>query len=150
TAELADIHLQVRPGSDAWLLAALLGVLVAEDLVDHSFLARASGVEPVLAVLRTGDVAAACARCGGSGELVRRAARAIGRARAFSSFEDLGVQMNRDSTLVSYLHRLLVFLTGSFGKPGTHFVPTTFAPIARGASEHVSPVVGAPIISGLV
>ena len=31
--------------------------------------------------------------------------------------------MNHDSTLVSYLHRLLVFLTGSFGKPGTHYVP---------------------------
>src|SRR5262249_23093152 len=30
SAEIADIHLQVKPGTDAWLLAALLGVLVQE------------------------------------------------------------------------------------------------------------------------
>src|SRR5262249_31515637 len=39
TAELADIHLQVRPGGDAWLLAAMLAILVEEDLVDRAFLA---------------------------------------------------------------------------------------------------------------
>ena len=35
TAAMADIHLQVRPGTDAWCLAALGAVLVQEDLVDH-------------------------------------------------------------------------------------------------------------------
>jgi anaerobic selenocysteine-containing dehydrogenase len=58
--------------------------------------------------------------------------------------------MNRDSTLVSYLHKLLVFLTGSFGKEGSHYVPTTLIQFATGASGKKSPVVGAPIISGLV
>jgi anaerobic selenocysteine-containing dehydrogenase len=38
TAAIADIHLRVRPGGDAWLLAALLAVMVQEDLVDHRFL----------------------------------------------------------------------------------------------------------------
>jgi anaerobic selenocysteine-containing dehydrogenase len=151
TAELADIHLQVRPGTDAWLLAALLGALVQEELIDRAFLARhAEGLEPVVSVLRQIEVARACARCGLEEALVRRAARAIGRARSFSSFEDLGVQMNRASTLVSYLHRLLIALTGSIGRPGSHFLPTPLAPFVRGASDHSSPVAGAPIISGLV
>ena len=43
--------------------------------------------------------------------LVRRTARVLGGAKALSSFEDLGVQMNRSSTLVSYLHYLLIVLT---------------------------------------
>jgi anaerobic selenocysteine-containing dehydrogenase len=151
TAELADIHLQVRPGVDAFLLAALLGVLVDEDLIDHAFLAAHSvGLEPVLAALRGVPIAACCARSGVDEALVRRAARAIGKARAFASFEDLGVQMNRDSTLVSYLHRLLIALTGSFGKPGSHYLPNTLVPFMSGASGKLSPVVGAPIISGLV
>jgi hypothetical protein len=34
TAELADIHLRVRPGRDAWLLAALAAVLVDENLTN--------------------------------------------------------------------------------------------------------------------
>ncbi|HKA91237.1 MAG TPA: molybdopterin-dependent oxidoreductase [Haliangiales bacterium] len=151
TAELADIHLQVRPGGDAWLLAAMLAILVEEDLVDRAFLAaHVVGVEPVVAAIRAVSVAAACARAGVDEALVRRAARAIGGAAALASFEDLGVQMNRHSTLVSYLHHLLVVLTGSFGKKGTHYVPTTLVPFATGASGKTSPVAGAPIISGLV
>src|SRR6516162_1575002 len=39
SAELADIHLQVRPGSDAWLLVALLGIVLEEELVDREFVA---------------------------------------------------------------------------------------------------------------
>src|SRR6185503_11198098 len=67
TAELADIHLAVRPGMDAWLLAAILAILVEEDLLDHAFLATnvAPGeLEPVLAQLRAIPIAAACARAG--------------------------------------------------------------------------------------
>jgi anaerobic selenocysteine-containing dehydrogenase len=153
TAELADLHLPVRPGTDAWLLAALLGVLVEEDLVDHAFLAahsRPGDEELVLAALREVPIALACRRTGLEEALVRRAARAIGEAHALASFEDLGVQMNRNSTLVSYLHRLLVFLTGSLGRPGTHYVPTTLVDISAGSHGKKSPVVGAPIVSGLV
>src|SRR5262249_47758911 len=45
TAELADFHLQVRPGRDAWLLAALAAVLVEEQLTNVGWLAEhASGL----------------------------------------------------------------------------------------------------------
>ncbi len=37
---MADIHLRVRPGTDAWCLAALAAVLVQEDLCDEAFLAE--------------------------------------------------------------------------------------------------------------
>ncbi len=153
TADLADIHLAVRPGTDAWLLVALLAILVEEDLIDHPFLAvhaATAEIEPVLSVLRSVSIATACARTGLDEALVRKTARVIGQARAFSSFEDLGVQMNRESTLVSYLHRLLIILTGSVGKPGTHFIPTTMVDIGNGESKHVSPVAGARIVGGLV
>src|SRR3954470_1713895 len=40
TAELADIHLAVKPGTDAFLMAAILGVLVEDELVDRDFLAE--------------------------------------------------------------------------------------------------------------
>jgi anaerobic selenocysteine-containing dehydrogenase len=151
TADLADIHLQVRPGTDAWLLAALLAVLVEEELLDRAFLdAHAVGLEPVLQSLRAVPIAACAARTGIDEATLRRTARVIGRARAFASFEDLGVQMNHSSTLVSYLHRLLVALTGSLGKPGTHYFPTTLVPVFGGASGKTSPVVGARIIGGMV
>ena len=151
TAELADIHLQVRPGTDAFLLAALLAILLEEGLWNRAFLdAHAVEVAPVEAAVRAVPIAAFCARAGLDEVLVRRAARALGKARALASFEDLGVQMNRGSTLVSYLHRLLVATTGNFGKEGTAYVPTSIVAIAGGASKRTSPVVGAPIVGGLV
>ena len=38
TAELADLHLAVRPGADAFLLGAILARLVRRDAVDHDFI----------------------------------------------------------------------------------------------------------------
>lgn len=153
TAELADIHLAVRPGTDAWLLVALLGILIEENRIDRRFLeahGAAGEVEVVSAALGRFSIPAAIDRTGVDPELVRRAARAIGGARAFASFEDLGVQMNRHSTLVSYLHRLLILLTGSLGKPGTHYIPATLVDLTSGEAKRTSPVVGARMVGGLV
>jgi len=151
TAALADIHLQVRPGTDAWLLAAMGAILIEEDLIDHAFVAEhVVGVEPVLAVLRDVSVAQCCAKAGVDEALVRRAVRLIGRAKSVASFEDLGVQMNRHSTVVSYLHRILWLVTGNIGKKGTQYVPTTLIDMGGGQGKRRSPVVGARIVAGLV
>src|SRR5881396_1605217 len=56
TAQLADIHLQVRPGFDAHLLAAMLAILVRADLLDHAFLEdHAENHEAVIAAVRDID-----------------------------------------------------------------------------------------------
>ena len=153
TAAMADLHLAVAPGTDAWLLVALLGVLFESDRIDHRFVAAhvAPGeLDLVRATLAAHSIADACARCGVDEALVRRAAAAIAGARAFASFEDLGVQMNHHSTVVSYLHRVLIVVTGSLGKPGSHFIPTTLVDIADGEAKRTSPVAGARLVGGLV
>ncbi len=153
TAALADIHLQVRPGGDPWLMSALLAVLVETDRIDRAFLdahAREGDLARVLQAIGAIDIAAACDKAGVDEAQVRAAAAAIAGAKALSSMEDLGVQMSPGSTLVSYLHRLLVFFTGSVGKPGTHFVPNVLVDIASGAVKRKSPVAQAPLVGGLV
>lgn len=151
TAELADIHLAVRPGTDAWLLQALLGVILDERLVDEYWLTEHTiGFDAVRPALERVSIADACQRCGLDEALVRRAARVMAGADRLASFEDLGVQMNRHSTLVSYLHRLLWIVTGSFGKQGSQVVPSHIRALAGGRSARTTPVAGAPIISGLV
>ncbi len=151
TAAMADIHLQVKPGTDAWLLAAIAAVLVDEDLLDRSFVvARTAGSEAVIDALRAIPIELYCERAGVDAELVRDAARRIAAASSVASFEDLGVQMNRHSTLVSYLHRLVWLLTGNFGRPGTQYVPTPLVEIASGGADKRSPVAGARIIGGMV
>ena len=133
TAELADIHLQVKSGTDAWLLAAMLGVLVQEELIAGEWLAlHANGLGEVLPHFAELPIAKYCEACGVPEELVRKAARRIASAASVASFEDLGVQMNRHSTLVSYLHKLLMLLTGNFGKKGSAYIPTMMAPFTVG------------------
>jgi anaerobic selenocysteine-containing dehydrogenase len=154
TADLADIHLQVKPGGDAWLLAAMLGVLVQEDLLVRDWLAEHSdGLEAVLPHFRELPIGRYCEVAGVPEERVREATRRIARASSAAFFEDLGVQMNRHSTLVSYLHRLLCFGTGNFAKPGAAYVPATLQPLispSQRGSERTTPVTGARVISGLV
>jgi anaerobic selenocysteine-containing dehydrogenase len=152
TAELADIHLQLRPGTDAWLLAALAAVIVQEDLIARQWLQEhATGVDEVLAALRAVPVAAHAAIAGVPEALVRRTARRLAAARSVAAFEDLGTQMTRHSTLNSYLDNLLWLLTGNFAKPGGNNLPLPLIPLAGGTGKgEVSPVAKAPILAGLV
>ncbi|MGZ8813086.1 MAG: molybdopterin-dependent oxidoreductase [Mycobacterium sp.] len=152
TAKMADIHLRVRPGTDAWALAALAAVVVQEGLCDNAFLAEhVTGVEPVLDVLRTVDVGDYALRCGLDEELIRTAARRIGTAASVSVFEDLGVQQAPNSTLCSYLNKLLWILTGNFAKRGGQHLHSSFGPLFRHTRDvGRTPVTGAPIVGGLI
>jgi anaerobic selenocysteine-containing dehydrogenase len=152
TAKMADIHLRVRPGTDAWCLAALAAVLVQEDLCNESFLAEhVNGVDTVREVLRDVPVGDYAQRCGVDEALLRSAARRIGGADSVAVFEDLGIQQAPNSTLCSFLNKLLWILTGNFAKRGGQHLHSSFGPLFRHASEvGQTPVTGAPIIGGLV
>jgi len=152
TAELADFHLQLRPGTDAFCLAALLGVLVGEDLVDHAFLReRTHGYDPVADALRSVPVADYCERAGVDEAMLRAVARRIASAESVSILEDLGIQQAPHSTLSSYLEKLAYLLTGNFAKRGTPNLHTHFGKlIGASANERRTPVTGQRIITGLV
>jgi thiosulfate reductase / polysulfide reductase chain A len=52
-AEMADIHLQLRPGSDGALAYGMLNVIIAEELYDKDFVARwCSGFEELRAAVK--------------------------------------------------------------------------------------------------
>ena len=158
TAAMADFHLQVRSGRDAWLIAAMAAVLVDEGLVDRDWLGRhASGVESVLAALGDIPISRYCEISGVDETLVRAATRRIAAAASVAVFEDLGVQMNRHSTLVSYLEKLLWLLTGNLAIPGGQYAMSSLGNLLRmsraeldPSTAPVSPVVGAPLIGGLI
>jgi anaerobic selenocysteine-containing dehydrogenase len=150
TAKMSDFHLRVRPGTDAWCLAALAAILVQENLCDEAFLAEhVHGVETVRNALRDVPVADYAEHCGVDEELLRAAARCIGTAASVSVFEDLGIQQAPNSTLSSYLNKLLWILTGNFAKKGSQHLHSSFAPLFSTVSGR-TPVTGAPIIAGLV
>jgi formate dehydrogenase len=152
TAELADFHLRVKPGTDAFCLAAILAVLVAEDLLDHDFLrAHTANDAEIFAALRAVPIADYCARAGVAERTVRAVARRIAAAASVSIFEDLGIQQAPHSTLNSYLEKLIYLLTGNFAKPGAMNIHTRMAGLGGGKEGGAtSPVGGHRIITGLV
>jgi anaerobic selenocysteine-containing dehydrogenase len=150
TAKMSDFHLRVRPGTDAWCLAALAAILVQENLCDEVFLAEhVHGVDTVRDALNKVPVADYAQHCGVDEELLRAAARRIATAASVAVFEDLGIQQAPNSTLCSYLNKLLWILTGNFAKKGSQHLHSSFAPLFSTVSGR-TPVTGAPIIAGLV
>ncbi|MCB9592491.1 MAG: molybdopterin-dependent oxidoreductase [Sandaracinaceae bacterium] len=130
TAKLADVHLRVRPGTDAFLLAALLGVVAQEGLEARRFLdERTTGHDEVLAALREVPVEAFARRAGVPLEDVQRVARGLAAARAATVRADLGIQQSYHSTLNSYLEKLLFLVTGHFGRRGTNNLHTFLLPL---------------------
>lgn len=167
TAKMADYHLAVKPGTDAWCLAALSAILVQEELVATAWLAEhTTGYEAVKAAMKKIDIARYATVCGVEEALLRSAARRIASAKSVSMIEDLGVQMNVHSTLNSYLNRLVWLLTGNYAKVGANnaFVPLlnlsnssrsasktpgTGKPVAPRKWTH-SPVTNSKVIMGLI
>src|SRR6185437_10707129 len=100
-------------------------------------------------VLREVPVGDYAERCGVDEQLLRAAARRIAGADSVAVFEDLGVQQAPNSTVCSYLNKMLWILTGNFAKKGGQHLHSSFAPLF-GQFYGRTPVTGAPINAGLV
>ena len=152
TAEMADYHLRVRPGTDAFCLAAILGVMVQEDLIAHAYIRdRTQNGDELLVVLNEVPVTEYSNRSGLDESMVREVARRIARALSVSVYEDLGIEQSLHSTLNSYLEKLLFALTGNIGKPGAMNANANLVGLANGRlSARTSPVGGHRIIGGLI
>ena len=153
SAELADIHLRVRPGGDAWLLGAILKILVSEDLADHDYLAaRANRLDELETLLAGIDLAEWADKAGVPLDQIRHAARTMAEAESCAIFEDLGIQMAPHSTLNSWLEKLIFILTGNFGVKGGMNLHTAFGRLAGGGGggDRRTPVGNHRILGGLM
>jgi len=152
TAEMADYHLRVRPGTDAFCLAAILGVLAQEDLINPDYIRdRTQNSDELIEALNDVPVADYCGRAGVDETLIREVARRLARAASVSVYEDLGIEQSLHSTLNSYLEKLLFALTGNVGKRGAMNAGTSLTGMFGGAlSAQTSPVGGHRIIGGMI
>jgi anaerobic selenocysteine-containing dehydrogenase len=121
TAEMADLHLAVRPGADAFLLGAILATLVRRDAIDHEFITQhTAGFAEVKDALLLIPVDQWAKAADVPPEQIERCADMIAAAKAMTVRVELGIQQGVNSTLNSYLEKLLIMLTGSFGRKGTN------------------------------
>lgn len=136
TARAADVHLQLRPSTDAFLLAAMLAIIVRDGLHDRAFLAaRCTGFEAVEAELRAVPIEEYVRRADVPLEDVERVTRGFATARSACVRVDLGLQQSLHSTLNSYLEKLLFLVTGNLGKRGGNNFHSLFLPILGHTDE---------------
>jgi len=130
TTRGATRHLRVRPGTDAYLLLGMAATIVARGLADEEFVrAKTRDLDRLRDALAAVDVGAMAARCGIEPAALVDTAVGFAEADSAAIFYDLGVEQTPFSTLISYLIRVLLSLTGNVGRPGGNvFFETLLAP----------------------
>ncbi len=132
TAELADRHLPVRPGSDAALLFAIVHILFDEGLVDLGPLAdHVTGLDRVQAAAADFPPDAVAEHCGVDADEIRTLAREIAASPSAAVYGRIGTSTVEFGTLTSWLVDVVNILTGNLDRPG-------------GVMFASSPIAGAP------
>lgn len=133
---LADLHLQLTPGTDVALFNAVARVLIESGQTDPSFITEhTEGYEEARAAAMSLTVEAAAAVCGVPAADIRRAAELIGGARAFQSWWAMGLNQSAAGVDKNLALLNLSLLTGQIGKPGSGPFSLTGQPNAMGGRE---------------
>lgn len=151
-AEHADLHLQLRPGTDAYLLGAILSLIVRQGGEARAFLNdHTTGFDDVKAALLKVPVDDWIKVADVSRADVDAAVAMIIDAASMTVRVDVGLQQARNSTLNSYLGKLLFLLTGNFARKGCNGLHTWLQPMwGHSKATDVAPVTGQVKIAGLL
>ncbi|MGW1776992.1 molybdopterin-dependent oxidoreductase [Streptomyces sp. NPDC002104] len=121
TADLADEHLFVRPGTDSLLLFALVHTLLAEDLL--TLRVETEGLEELRAHARPFTPAAVAPVCGVPAGDIVRLARELAAAPAAAVYTRMGTSTADFGTLTQWLVDVVNTLTGNLDRPGGVMFP---------------------------
>src|SRR4051794_19532425 len=136
TAQEADEHLPIRPGTDALLLMALLHVVFAESL-DSLGAAEGmvDGLDEVRALAADFTPEAVAGATGLDAEAIRRTARDFATAPSAVAYGRIGTTTQAFGTTTSWLIDVLNTVTGNLDKPGGAMFPKPSAGLANTKGE---------------
>jgi ferredoxin-nitrate reductase len=136
TCSLANVHLQLNPGTDITLHHAIGRCLIEDAKVDIAFiLAHTECFDAYRNKVFERTVAEAAAICGVREQDIRLAASYIGNAKGFITMWTMGLNqsaigVNKNLSLIN-----LNLITGHIGKPGSGPFSLTGQPNAMGGRE---------------
>ena len=135
TAKIANLHIALRPGTDALLVKAMIAIILKEGWEKRDYLAGTCvGFEKIEGWFTSFDIHSALSICEVGYEEVHALCREMA-TRRWCFHTDLGTLMNRHSTVVSYLHMLLAALCGRLCVAGGDVIPGTVMPIGSHSDE---------------
>jgi formate dehydrogenase major subunit len=123
-ARYADVHLQLRPGTNVPLLNAIACAILEAGAQDDAVLReRVSGWEEFARFVRSWIPERAEAICGVAAERIRQAARLYATAKPAMCFHGLGLTEQTQGTETVMALVNLALITGNFGRPGSGLNP---------------------------
>lgn len=146
SAQMADLHVQLRPGSDPALLAFLVREVIAVG-GDHAYLEATTDPESLQRLteaVQPYDLELAAALCDVPVEVLSQLREIVLRQGRLSFQSGTGVSMGAGPNVAEWLGWALAAVTGSLDRPGG----TVFGPGVLRPQEH-RPVTG-PVLSGTV
>ncbi len=136
TCYMADIHLQIKPGSDVFLNHAIAKCLIDKGYADIDFINRyTDGFQELNELLNGMSLDFLADSCGVEIELITQTANIIGRSKGFITMWAMGLNqssigVNKNLSLLN-----LSIITGKIGKPGNGPFSLTGQPNAMGGRE---------------
>ncbi|MBW2286389.1 MAG: molybdopterin-dependent oxidoreductase [Deltaproteobacteria bacterium] len=118
-ARRADLHLQLKPGEDATLLAGMIKLIIERKLYDASYVAECvSGVDELLEAIEDFDLEYVAQRTQVPTEKIVQAAEMFAGARTGAAQSGTGLHMARHQNLATQLVMVLNGLCGRYDRKG--------------------------------
>ncbi|MGH7772940.1 MAG: molybdopterin oxidoreductase family protein [Candidatus Binatia bacterium] len=136
TADFADLHLPIRPGTDIALLNSMLHFLIREGMVDRRFIGQHTRhFEKVKALVEQYSPEVAANICDIPAPLIVEAALIFGQAKAALTLWSMGVNQSTVGVHKNNAIHNLHLATGKIGRPGCGPFSLTGQPNAMGGRE---------------
>jgi len=136
TAQVADLHLAIRPGTDIDLLNGIAHLLLRWDYCDRSFIAQhTNGFDAYVDVVQDYPPEVVARRCQISQTDLEQAARYWGESQRVLSLWSMGVNQSREGTAKVCSIINLHLITGQLSQPGAGPFSLTGQPNAMGGRE---------------
>jgi len=135
-AEIADVYLQFRPGTDVALINGMMNVILTEGLEDKEFIAsRTEKYEDMVKVIEKYTPEYVAQICGVNADDIRKAARIYATAERGSICYAMGITQHTTGTDNVKSCCNLALMTGNLGKPGTGVNPLRGQNNVQGACD---------------
>ncbi len=135
-ADIAELHLQLHPGTDVWLLNAMAHVIIAEGLVDEGFIREhTAGFASVKAAVADYTPEAAEEVTSVPADDIRKAARLYATTRKAGIYYTLGITEHTHGTDNVYALANLVLMTGHLGVRSAGMNPLRGQNNVQGAND---------------
>ncbi|UEC43230.1 MAG: Formate dehydrogenase subunit alpha [Methanothrix sp.] len=136
TSWMADIFLQLTPGTDVALLNGIAHQIIKEGLMDREYIAeRTRGFEEFEESIREFTPEKAAEITGVPAEEIIRAARAYASSPASTILYSMGITQHTTGTENVQAVSNLALITGQIGRPGTGVMPLRGQNNVQGACD---------------